>query len=492
MEDRPHIIQKIQAELTLNSDEKHSEKSVKLRRAIEDAIGSLSPVLDDLAEGSHFRIDSLSVEIDLSTADFNQLDKKIAVAVRDKIEKLFKSQGKTAEVVSKETVQKLSEENSYRKIISSFLKTGEIPWWAAKSVLDEAEKWLLNLHANEWISLIKPLAQNHPNVVNRLVRQFSAVVVIELVRKTVQGIQGSGQLLNLQDEILSFLQNQKLSTAFIDELERDLKSVIIKGSIAGIDQDKIVDHLFISAIKKMMRRESKPGDSQTIVTDLRQWLNRSEQQENEYWVEQLEDLSRRENLIEDTKDEFLIDTNFPKESEIITEPQYIEQKEEIAVNNAGVVILHPFMGSLFKNLGYVENGEFLNEAARERAVCLIHYLATGQDEFPEYELQLPKFLCGWPTKLPVNRYLQLSDTEKTECKSVLSSSIEHWEALKNTRIEGLRENFLKRDGILRREEFGWSLYIEEKTIDILLDKLPWNLSILKLKWMDEMLTVHWH
>jgi len=36
------------------------------------------------------------------------------------------------------------------------------------------------------------------------------------------------------------------------------------------------------------------------------------------------------------------------------------------------------------------------------------------------------------------------------------------------------------------------LYIEEKTIDILLDKLPWNLSIIKLKWMDEILTVHWH
>lgn len=492
MEDRPHIIQKIQAELKLHSDEKHSEKSEKLKRAIQDAMRSLSPILDDLAGESHFKIESLSVEIDLPTADFAQLDKKIADAVRDKIEKLFKFQEETSEIVSKETVQKLSEENSYREIISSFLKTGVIPWWAEKSALDEAEKWLLNLNADEWFSLIKPLVQNHIYVINRLVRQFSPAVVQELVRKTVEGHPGSSQLLNLQDEILRFLQKQNLSSAFIHEIERDLVSGIIKGSIAGVAQEKLVEHLFISAIKKMMIREALTGDSKKIVTDLRQWLNRSEKPEKEYWVDQLEDLSSSDYWIEDRNNEVLIEDDFPKESEIDIEPEYIDHKDEISVNNAGVVILHPFMDSLFKNLGYVEDGEFLNQAARERAVCLIHYLATGKEKFPEYELQLPKFLCRWPTRLPINRYLRLSETERTECNSVLSSSLAHWVALKNTRIEGLRENFLKREGILRREEFGWSLYIEEKTIDILLDKLPWNLSIIKLKWMDEMLTVHWH
>ncbi|NBC02076.1 MAG: hypothetical protein GVY20_00045 [Bacteroidetes bacterium] len=492
MEDRPHIIQKIQADLKLHSDEKHSEKSEKFKRAIQDAMRSLSPTLDDLAGESHFKIDSLSVEIDLPEADFAQIDKKIADAVRDKIEKLFKSQEETTEIVSNKMIQKLSEEDSYHEIISSFLKTGEIPWWAEKSALDEAENWLMNLSADEWISLIKPLVQDHIYVVNRLVRQFSPAVVQELVRKTVEGQPGSGQLLNLQDEILRFLQNQNLSTAFIHEIERDFISGIIKGKIAGVAQEKLVEHLFISAIKKMISREAQTGGSKKIVTDLRLWLNRSEQQEREYWVEQLEDLSSSDNWIEDRNDELLIEDDFPKESEIDIEPEYIDHRGEISVDHAGVVILHPFLDSLFKNLGYVEDGEFLNQAARERAVCLIHYLATGEESFPEYELQLPKFLCRWPTELPINRYLQLSETEKEECKSVLSSSLTHWEALKSTRIEGLRENFLKREGILRREEFGWSLYIEEKTIDILLDKLPWNLSIIKLKWMDEILTVHWH
>jgi hypothetical protein len=73
---------------------------------------------------------------------------------------------------------------------------------------------------------------------------------------------------------------------------------------------------------------------------------------------------------------------------------------------------------------------------------------------------------------------------------VLLSCIQHWDAIKRTSIDGLRENFLHRDGVLKRDEFGWSLYIEEKTIDLMLDKLPWNLSIIKLNWMDEMLTVH--
>jgi hypothetical protein len=174
----------------------------------------------------------------------------------------------------------------------------------------------------------------------------------------------------------------------------------------------------------------------------------------------------------------------------LTEEELEEADGEL-VSHAGLVLLHPFLPNFFKNLGYLEKSEFINEAARERAVCLMHHLASGNEEFPEFELTLPKFLCEWPLEKPVKRYLPLTDTEKEEAVHLLQSCIQHWDALKSTGIDGLRQNFIRRDGILRKEPFGWSLYVEQNTHDILLQKLPWNLSVMKLPWMDEMLTVHW-
>jgi hypothetical protein len=156
-----------------------------------------------------------------------------------------------------------------------------------------------------------------------------------------------------------------------------------------------------------------------------------------------------------------------------------------------LVLLHPFIDRLFANLGHIEEGKFVSDATRERAVCLLHYLTTGATEFPEPALVLPKFLCDWPIDQPVNRFLPISDYEKEECDNVLNSCINHWQVLKSTSISGLQTGFLQRDGILKSEEFGWSLYVEKKTQDVLLDKLSWGLSVIKFNWMENMLTIKW-
>ncbi len=161
------------------------------------------------------------------------------------------------------------------------------------------------------------------------------------------------------------------------------------------------------------------------------------------------------------------------------------------IPHAGVVMLHPFLGHLFRKLGWTENGTFKNDAVLQKAILMIHYLATGEISTPEYQLTLPKFLCGVPLNTPLDHYITLEKEEKEEAENLLQAAIEHWGALGKVSNASIREGFLKREGKLEKSSTGWLLQIEKQTIDILLDKLPWNLGIVKLPQMEEVLKVDW-
>ena len=164
------------------------------------------------------------------------------------------------------------------------------------------------------------------------------------------------------------------------------------------------------------------------------------------------------------------------------------------IRHAGIVLLHPFLPTLFRTLGLVDQNDFTGPEARQRGVLLLEYLATGATGLPEYELLLPRFLCALPLEDPLDRFVSLSDTEKSECDELLAAAIRHWGALGAATPEGLREGFLQREGKLEKRQTGeWYLVVEQKTIDILLDRLPfgWGMSMVKLPWMPEMLRVEW-
>ncbi|MEM9214098.1 MAG: contractile injection system tape measure protein [Cyanobacteria bacterium P01_F01_bin.150] len=40
-------------------------------------------------------------------------------------------------------------------------------------------------------------------------------------------------------------------------------------------------------------------------------------------------------------------------------------------------------------------------------------------------------------------------------------------------------------------EQNWTLRVEQMAIDVLLTRLPWGVSMVKLPWMDGLLTVEW-
>lgn len=166
-------------------------------------------------------------------------------------------------------------------------------------------------------------------------------------------------------------------------------------------------------------------------------------------------------------------------------------EDGIFIVNAGTVLLHPFLKSLFNRLELIKGSVFIDGRAQETSLYLIHYLSTGQIEAKEYELTLAKVLCAYPLEKPVEPAETLSHEFIREADLLLEAAIGQWEILKNTSVAGLREGFLQRPGKLFSRNGNLCLQVEKSSIDVLLDYLPWNLSMIMLPWMKDILRVEW-
>ncbi len=169
----------------------------------------------------------------------------------------------------------------------------------------------------------------------------------------------------------------------------------------------------------------------------------------------------------------------------------IEEEEGVYVHYAGIVLLYPFLGSFFKNLSLLKSNDWKTEYSTQKAIQLLAFLCTGNIEYLEYECVLFKHLCGLPWDTVIDHSIELNSFELNEANKLLKSVIEHWDALKSTSIDGLREGFINRSGKLLKTKTGWQLYVEQKAQDVLLQHLPWGIGMIKFPWMKELLQINW-
>jgi len=197
------------------------------------------------------------------------------------------------------------------------------------------------------------------------------------------------------------------------------------------------------------------------------------------------------NIGKDISSEIDEEINLRQNGKTKEDEEKAELGEGIFVLQAGAVLLHPFLGTFFDRLKLTKAGAFIDLAAQQKALYLVHYLCIGAVEAEEHELVIPKVLCGYPLKKPVIKGVRLTEKEKDEADHLLEELIRQWEKLKNTTPAGLREAFLQRNGKLLTKNDLWYIQVESDTIDILLDHLPWNLSMIKLPWMKDIIRVEW-
>ena len=167
------------------------------------------------------------------------------------------------------------------------------------------------------------------------------------------------------------------------------------------------------------------------------------------------------------------------------------QEEGIFTALAGLVLLHPFLSSLFAVLNLLQNKQFINLQAQEKAINILYYLATGNTVAEEYELIIPKILCGFPIENIITKNTDLSAVEMEEADGLLTAVIAQWSILKNTSPTGLREGFLKRNGKVFTKNTELYIQVETGSIDMLLDQLPWGLNIIKLPWVKNIIRTEW-
>ena len=183
-------------------------------------------------------------------------------------------------------------------------------------------------------------------------------------------------------------------------------------------------------------------------------------------------------------------------AEVKKRARLLGEEEEIPygesnVNNAGMVIIAPYVQRLFNILELTKDGAFIDDAAAERAVHLLQYVVCAQSHTPEYQLALNKLLCGIHGGVPIVAGIEVTEHEKNVIEQMLNGVIQHWSALGKTSITGLRQTFLAREGQLSYADESWQLRIPPSTFDMLLDRLPWSFSMIRFPWMRAPLHVTW-
>ena len=400
----------------------------------QDLLPALDQLFDQLAlEGEVLEIDQL--EIDLGAFQLSELRKDILVPILLKeVEKWFQLNKQSKERIISRSV----ERNLFKKWLF-FLKTGRLPWNLQELEANwETEIIALLSKETAAIQQLKQVLSTNTIARSRLIRQHEA----------------------------NFLQ-QVIST-FTAKKQKELE--YFSDQVASVSNTDYEQFWFFVLEKVMLNEQLK--EAKQIIEAYKQ---ESANQKNVEFTT----LSSTEEMA----------LNLLKTQQQKNENEQLN-KTGLYIPNAGIVLVHPFLARFFEKLELLENKSFTPEGLT-KAIHLLHYMATNTHQPPEYDLALYKFLCGVPFNLPVARYVNLAKADLEEADALLQAMIEHWGALGKVSNKSLQEGFFQREGKLTKSDTGWRLQIQQKTIDILLNKLPWTTSIIKLPWMKEVLKVDW-
>ncbi|MCL1887148.1 MAG: contractile injection system tape measure protein [Betaproteobacteria bacterium] len=160
----------------------------------------------------------------------------------------------------------------------------------------------------------------------------------------------------------------------------------------------------------------------------------------------------------------------------------------IEIENAGLVLLAPFLPHCFRNLGFLDGMRFANEETHAKAMRLLQFMAD-QEHDAKGDWSLNALLCGWPIGQPVPPFPALSAVEKAQANQVVEAMRAHWVALGDYSSDDLRRLFLRRRGLL---DVGMPsiLRVQPQPLDKLLRELPWIFAVTRTPW-SEAIDVQW-
>ncbi len=362
--------------------------------------------------------------------------------------------------------QSTSEADTPADALLSFLITGYLPWWFPASRWSEAtrpSRWASETQTSFFKRFLQVVSRS-PHAALRLIRSVSASELITLLPK-----HPSRPNSEFPDDSET-ARRELLRNCFTQlPAAQQPPSIVLKHLAQPTDVTPPTTTPETTPPSPSARLPSSPKPSRTQTTE-------------ETKPSSLKTNDRKPTIPPQVPP---IKGSLEDPNEIVT-----SNPNGIAITNAGLILLHPFLSRLFRSLDYLAPSGQLLPDTRWRAVQLLQYLAEGKSGLPEHTLLMEKTLCGIPLA-EVAAMPLLFQQEKDEADTLLRAAIDHWSALGKTSPEGLRQSFLLREGLLYLDEEPIRLQVEKRPYDMLLDRLPWQFKYVLLPWIQTPLLVQW-
>lgn len=502
-----HVVKKQVLELKLATD----KDMFRIQQKAGDyyyqhILPAIEKVLDGLTDGDHvIQIDKL--EVDLGEMEWEEsrqemsaegLYQKIEKEAKKIIQQILDQQylnnryGKISVVLEKPIAQYACEQWLH------YMRNGYLHW----NVQDVSSEWrlrVLEALATDYalITEIKGLIGTNASVRQRLINDHPVSFLVKLMEvltatdqqllpQWVQEIdrvlsKGEKKLIQLEErpksKLTGWIWQQYLTGAVEGKTNIEIAKSILQQQVYDKQWKDVIlfkdDLELIWPVLELVQKDFSTENTGSIGHGVKKEETES-------------DLLHTERKANTPKD--------PDENELNKKGTKGEEElpaDGIFAPHAGLVLLHPFLRHLFLHTGLTENGKFTGTEAQEKAVWLLHFIATGNTGAEEYQLVVPKILCGYPLEGSPDNSILLEEIVKEEATDMVKAAIEQWTIIKNTSVEALREGFLQRSGKIYKKNEDTCFVLETSSIDVLLDHLPWNLSIVKLPWRKELIKVEW-
>jgi len=477
-----HIIQKVFVEITVNNKEKaysikddiSSFLSIDVFPEIEKYINALEQTLADHT----LQIPRLELNLDVKNSALNtELKDKIAQLFKEELSKITKP----IKISDQETEgdSKAYLIDNQQKMIQTFiyfLEKGSMPWWNSdkkgNSFLEPKVFDTLILANNFQKSIIPVLSKK--NVQERIINQLSNEQIAQLCLTVLKN---KDLKINLEVDVIRYLS--KLNHAdrqIVWRLILNVLSEYLKTSNSNLRE------YLLQQIPKIEQTGFSPAKNN---------------HQNWKMLVEVFPFIKENDILESLKSNSEIKPEKEKSStEIIHQENFVANNEDLIQNdgqyvqNAGLILIHPFIKTFFEHCDLIDPK---TQQLIDPELCahLLHYIATGKTNAPEYDMVFEKFLCNIPMNQTINKHIKLSRKHKTQAKNVIESVQHNWNPMKKSSPALLQNEFFQRSGKLVATDHDYTLTVERKAQDILLDKLGWGLGLIKLPWKEKFIFVNW-
>ncbi len=485
-----HIIQDFRMELDLRNQQsgKHVLDSAnELMKA--KIIPITERVLDEWADENRY-VHLERLEIDLGTIPLDKFIDALPDAYESQIKETLKKLFIHDKTGAKKKIRQSQEATALLDQLLFYLQEGVFPWQHHQEAYKTPDDLVLQvLHSDKknLTQQLKPLLK-HEDLINRLIGSLQADT-LDLLLAELTFSDAATQALLLVGELVRYSHLQKLPWS-----RRQIGLAVYKQAFRRITHNEVIftERTIALALHDLFCLAKH--DRSEWPEFCRRFASFAQ---NERFLSQFEELSEALKKLEKSGATIWGSISKPgtdgDQAAAIKTNETTEREEMVCnITNAGLVLLYPYLKTIFSRLDWLHKERFVSNDAQTKALLLTDYLVFGgEGAATENQMILNKILCGVEPKESFNPLVILSENEKQEADDLLRSAINHWVVLKNTSPEGYRHSFLRRTGVLRFKDETWHLRVERKSYDMLLESLPYTLSLIQLPWMKNKLVVEW-